>query len=87
MVGDCCGQRWTAWFLWEKGITLSDIYNSLSAQCGEKALSCSTVLAGYRIFDRGNKIKQVAVRDWYCSILKNGSVKPSRNSQGDGSDL
>lgn len=41
-----------------------------------------------QIFDRGNETEQVAVYiRSIATFLKNGSVKPSRSSHGDGSDV
>ena len=87
MVGDFRGQRWTAWFLWKKGITLSDIRHSLSAIYGEKSRPCSTVLAGYRSLTGAVKLNRWLSMTGIAASLKNGSMKPSRSSQGDGSDV
>jgi len=87
MVGHFREQRWTAWFLWKKGVTPSDIHYSLSAICGEKSHPCNTVLAGYRSSTAAVKLNRWLSMRGIATFLKNGSVKPSRSSQGDGSDV
>jgi len=76
MEGDYDGLRWTTWSLWEEGVTPSDIHRRLSAVCGQKAPTRSTVFNWVRSFSSGKAASQVAVHEWYNNITNIRSVKP-----------
>jgi len=87
MVGDFRGQRWAAWFLWKKDITPLDIHPPLSAICGEESHPYGTVLAGYISSTEAMRLNRWLSVSGIATSLKNGSLKPSRSSQGNGSDV
>jgi hypothetical protein len=55
MEGDYHGQRWTTWFLWQEGITPSDIQLQFSAVCGQKVPARSTVFSWVWGFSSGKE--------------------------------
>jgi hypothetical protein len=87
MEGDYCGQRWAMWFPWKEGVKPSDIHYWLSAICGEKAPACSTVLNWVWSWNSGKGTGQAAVMSGVTAPLKNGSMNPSRSSQGSGTTV
>jgi hypothetical protein len=80
-------QRRTTWFLQKEGFKKSDTERRLCAICGNKAPAGKTVSNWIRSC---STVKATHLRLSMSGIgapLKNGSVKPSRNSEGDRSDV
>jgi hypothetical protein len=59
----------------------------LYAVCGEVPPANNTVFNWIRSFNNGQETEQAAVHGRYHNISEDGSVKPTRSSKGDGTDV
>jgi hypothetical protein len=75
------------WFMWEEGIKPSDTHHQFPAVFRDKAPACSTVFNCVWSFNSGKETTQVACMSGITTPIKNGSVKPSKSSQEDGSHV
>jgi hypothetical protein len=85
--GDYHGQRRTTWFLWKEGVNCQIFIVDYLQFLERKHLHTTLCSIRYGASTVARKLYRWLSISGIANPLKNGSVKPSGSSQGDGSDV
>jgi hypothetical protein len=82
------GQRWTRWFLSHEGVKPCEIFIAVYLQSvGRKRVHTALCSPGYGASTVARKLYRQLSITGVTTPVKNGTVKPSGSSEGDGSDI